>query len=229
MHDWQALVEVQLAGLPLEPQESAEVIAEVAAHLQELCEAMCREGIAQEEAARRALSRVGGWHELRHGILVAKRKEHPMQKRVQQLWIPGFLTLILSMVLLAVLQKSGWPARVVGPHSALLYLPWLATLPLPGALATYLSGRAGGSRGTTLLASIFPVVALGGAFLLMFPIGWALQVVIGRSFDFGWVATVLLKDAIGWIVTPGAALLLGGLLARLLLGARPSIRAMVIG
>jgi hypothetical protein len=35
MRDWKALVEQRLAGLALEPEESAEVIAEVAAHLED--------------------------------------------------------------------------------------------------------------------------------------------------------------------------------------------------
>jgi len=36
MPDWNALVEQRLAGLALEPEQRAEVIAEVAAHLEDL-------------------------------------------------------------------------------------------------------------------------------------------------------------------------------------------------
>ena len=46
----------------------------------------------------------------------------------------------------------------------------------------------------------------------MFPIGLVLAGITGRRVDFSVVATVLLKDGIGWLLLPGAALLVGGLL-----------------
>ena len=85
-----------------------------------------------------------------------------MQKRAQQLWIPGLLTLILSMVFLATLQELGFHARMVSWRDSdiLFYVPWLVSLPFFGALGAYISSRAGGSRGTVLLASVFPALAL---------------------------------------------------------------------
>ena len=229
MADWRALVEEQLAGLALDPEEKAEVIAEVTAHLQDLCEALCRQGIPKEEASRRALSQVGDWRYLRREILVAKGRRHYMQKRLRQLWVPGFLTLILSMLALALVRALGFRPRIVwsGPDEAFLYMPWLLSLPLFGALASYVSSRAGGSRRTALLASAFPALALTLAFLLMSPIGSALAGVSGRPNAFAVVAAVLLRDALGWLLIPGVALLTGGVLASWLRNPRPSSRDVV--
>jgi hypothetical protein len=58
-----------------------------------------------------------------------------MQNRLHQLWIPGFLTLILSTAFLMTLQKHGYQPRIVswnGPDTILLYVPWLLSLPLFG-------------------------------------------------------------------------------------------------
>jgi len=154
-----------------------------------------------------------------------------MQKRVHQLWIPGLLTMALSTVFLMTLQKYGFQGRTVSWRGSNihLYLPWLLSLPFLGALSAYISLRAGGSRGTVLLASIFPALAFTAAFLLMFPIGVLIELVIGRHSDFSIVAAVLLRDGIGWILVPGAALLAGGLLFHLLFGGRSSSRDTAIG
>jgi len=80
-----------------------------------------------------------------------------------------------------------------------------------------------------LFVSVFPVLALTGAFLLMFPIGLAIEGITGSQGDFSIVAASLLRDGIGWILVPGAALLGGGLLAHLLFSTRSSSRDTVIG
>ncbi|MGB2899435.1 MAG: permease prefix domain 1-containing protein [Candidatus Acidiferrum sp.] len=230
--EWEELVRAKLAGLAIEPREKREVIEELAAHLEESYEALLREGVAEQAAVQRALSQVTNWQDLQRKILIAKRREHTMQKRLHQLWIPGFLMLILSMVFLPMLQSLGFQPRSVswsGPGTILLYLPWLLSLPFLGAIGAYISSRAGGSRGTVLLASIFPALALTGAFLSMFPIGFILGRIIGRQVGFGVVATTLLRDGIGWLLVPGAALLAGGLLVQFLFSRRSSSQDTVIG
>jgi hypothetical protein len=231
MRDWKALVEQRLTGLGLEPEETTEVIAEVAAHLEDTCEQMLRQGMTEEAAVGRALSQAGNWKNLRRKIFAAKRREQPMKKRLWQLWVPGFLTLILSMLFLTVLYRLGLRGRLVwsGPNTIFLYMPWLAALPFFGALGAYTSSRAGGSRATVLFVSVFPALAFTGAFLLMFPIGLAIQWITGSQGDFSIVATVLLKDGIGWILVPGAALLAGGLLVHLLFSVRASSQNAAIG
>ena len=231
MRNWEALVKQRLTGLALEPGEATEVIAEVAAHLEDTYEEMLRQGLTEDEAVRRALSQVGDWKDLRRKILAAKRREQVMEKRVRQVWIPGFLTLILSMLFLTVLYRLGLRARLVwsDPNGILLYTPWLAGLPFFGALGAYISSRAGGSRATVLFVSVFPAIALTFAFLFMFPFSLTIELIMGRPVDFSSVATVLLKDGIGWLLIPGAALLVGGLLAQALLSIRSSLRSTAIG
>ena len=100
MPDWEALVGEQLAGVSLEPEERREVIAELAGHLEETFEQLRRQGLSEEAAAERALSQVKDWQSLRRKIQKARMKEDVMTDRVKQVWLPGFLTLFLSMMLL---------------------------------------------------------------------------------------------------------------------------------
>ncbi len=231
MPDWQQIVSQRLAGLALDATEKEEVHAELAAHLEESYAAFQEEGLPEKEAIHRTLAHVTDWHDLQCKIFIAKRRGHPMKKRTHQLWIPGFLTLILSMIFLAMLRELGFQPRIAGsgPNTVLLYVPWLLSLPFFGALGAYISSRAGGSRGTVLLASVFPALALTAAFLLMFPIGFIIERIIGSPVDFSTVATALLRDGTGWILIPGAALLVGGLLAHLLFGRRSSAQDTAIG
>jgi hypothetical protein len=231
MADWREVVRQRLTGLALDAAEKEEVQLELAAHLEESYEGFCKQGLLEKEAARRALEQVSDWQDLQRRIINAKRKGHPMKKRTQQLWIPGFLTLTLSMIFLTVLQKLGFQPRIAwsGPNTVLLYVPWLVSLPFFGALGADVSSRAGGSRGTVLLASVFPALALTCAFFLMFPIGLAIERITGNHVDFSIVATALLKDGIGWILIPGAALLAGGLAAHLLFSPRSSSQNAAIG
>ena len=224
MPDWQELVRQRLSGLALDLGQKEEVCKELAGHLEETHECLRKEGLPDADATQRTLAQVVDWHDLQHKILIAKRKGPIMKKRLHQLWIPGFLTLIFSMLVLAAFQKLGFQPRIAAssPNTIFFYVPWLLSLPFFGALGTYLSSRAGGSRGTALLASVFPVLALTGAFLSMFPIGSILGRIIGRRVGFSIVATTLLRDGIGWLLVPGVALLAGGLLAQLLFSRRSS-------
>jgi hypothetical protein len=226
MPDWQEFVQSKLAELRLPPGEKAEVMEELAAHLEECHESFRTEGLSEPEAIRRTFAQVADWRDLQRKIFIAKRRVHPMKKRVQQLWIPGFLTLVLSTLFLMTLQKLGFQPRIVwsGPNAILLYVPWLLSLPLFGALGAYVSSRAGGSRRIVLLASVFPVLALTTAFLLMFPIGIIVERVTGSHVDFSVVATALLMNGIGWLLVPGAALLAGGLFTQFFLSRRLTSR-----
>jgi hypothetical protein len=231
MPNWEELVRQRLSGVALDAAEKEEIQAELAAHLEESYEEFCQEGLPEREAVQRTLVQVADWQGLQRKILIARRREQPMQKRVQQLWIPGLLTFTLSAILLMTLQKLGVQPHIVGsgPSAVLFYAPWLATLPFIGALGAYLSNRGGGLLRTALLASVFPVLALTMAFLLMFPIGFVLERIIGSPVHFRIVATAILCDGIGWIFTPGVALLSGGLLAHQLFNRRAWPKETAIG
>jgi hypothetical protein len=224
MPDWQELVRRRLSNLALDAEEKDEVQEELAAHLEESYEVFCKEGLPEKEAVHRTFEQVADWRDLQRRIFIAKRSGHPMQKRVHQLWIPGFLTMALSIVFLVTLQKLGFNPRMVSWRDSdiFFYAPWLVSLPFLGAFGAYISSRAGGSRRTALLASIFPALALTLTFLLMFPIGFIVERIIGSQVNFNIVAASLLRDGIDWILVPGAALLAGGLLVHLLFGRRLS-------
>jgi len=230
MADWRKLVGQRLSGLALDAAEKEDVHAELAAHLDDTFQALQNEGLPEEEAAQRTLAQVPDWQDLANRIALAKNGGGRMKKRVRQLWIPGFLALILSALVLTALQKLGLQPRLIwsSARPVLFYGAWLLLLPFFGALGAFLSFRAGGKRETMLFASVFPALALGTAFLLMSPIGMAIERVTGHSNEFGMVASALLKDGIGWLLIPGAALLLGGFLAQLLFGPRSSSQATAI-
>jgi len=227
MPDWQKLVGQRLSDLALDAAEKEEVHAELAAHLEDFYESLRTKSLQEQAAIQQTLAQVANWPDLRRKILMAKKGRDFMKKRLHQLWIPGFLTFILSTVFLMTLQKLGFQPRIVGdgPNAILFCAPWLESLLFVGALGAYLSSRAGGSRGAALFASVFPVLALTTAFLLMFPIDLIVERAIGNHVDFSIVATALLREGIGWILVPGAALLVGGLLVQFLLSQRLTSRS----
>ncbi len=161
MPDWRQLVNEHLAALVLDPHDRAEVIEELAAHLDETFVDLRRRGLSEGDAARRCLSEVHDWRDLRRKIQIARRKEDPMTNRVKQLWLPGLVTFVLSMGFLALAQIFGpkpWILTWGHPPVALFYLPWLFSLPLVGAVGAYLSHRAGGSRRAIFSSIVFPVL-----------------------------------------------------------------------
>jgi hypothetical protein len=214
MRDWEALVRQHLAGLTLEAGERREVIAELAAHLEESFDELRRHGVAEEAAADRALLQVKDWRALRRRIQRARRKEDVMTDRVKQVWLPGFLTLFLSMMLLMAIQffgpkplivsTSGW--RMTAPV-AVIYVPWLLSLLLIGAIGAYLAGRAGASHRAALLAIVFPVLPYSIFFVIWIPVSLILDDHIGHNVMFN----ALLIGFVAWVVLPGVALLAGGL------------------
>src|ERR1700682_5480049 len=232
MPDWQELVRQRLSSLALDAEEKDEVQVELAAHLEESYEALRKEGMPEQAAVHRSLSQVTNWQDLQRKIFIAKRREHTMQKRLHQLWIPGFLTFTLSTLFLMTLQRLGFQPRIVswsGPGTILFYGPWLLSLVVFGAVGARLSSRAGGSRGTVFLASVFPVLALTAAVLFIVPIDLGVERILNRPVDFSIVATAILRDGIGWILIPGAALLVGGLLVHLSFSRRSSSQDTAIG
>jgi hypothetical protein len=225
MLDWDALVRERLAGSSLEPQEPREVIAELAGHLEETFEQLRRQGFPEEAAVERALSQVKNWQSLRRKIQIARSKENIMTNRVRHLWVPGFLTLLLSMVLLMVIQfigpkplivsVDGW--RVIAPV-AVIYVPWLLSLLPIGAMGAYLAGRAGASQRAMFLSIVFPVLPYFVLFIIAFPV----SVILDDHVAHNVMLTALLMGLIAWVLVPGTALLAGGLPIQLLRSRRES-------
>jgi hypothetical protein len=233
MRDWEALVERQLSGIALDPAESAEVIAELAAHLSETCDELRRHGMTEEEAVRRTLFQVEDWQKLSRMIQAARTKEKIMTNRVKQFWFPSLLTLLLSMGLLMLIQvfgpnpwlvarKSGW--SLVAPV-AVIYIPWLLSLPLIGAMGAYLSNRAGGSQRAVFSSIVFPVLPYLAFFLVALPVMAIFNDRLAHNIMFG----ALFVGLFAWVLAPGAALLAGGLLVQFLLSRRLDSRRIAGG
>jgi hypothetical protein len=226
MRDWREVVRQKLAGLALEPEDKREVFEELAEHLEETYQSLLRQGIAEQEAAQGALSEVSDWNDLRRRIDAAKTKENSMTNRVKQFWLPSVVTLVLSMGLLALIQifgpkpwlfgwnsSSRWP--LVAP-ALMVYVPWLLSLPLIGAMGAYLSSRAGGSRRAVLSSIVFPVLPYLALFLVAVPVVLILDDHVAHNVMF----SALFVGLFAWVLAPGAALLSGGLSVQFFLSRR---------
>jgi len=218
MTDWEALVRQQLAGLALKADERGEVVAEIAAHLEENFEELRRQGLSEEAATERALSAVKDWQSLRRKIQKARRKEDVMTDRVRQVWLPGFLTLFLSVILPMANEiigiKLGINPLIVSAHGsglkapvAVIYVPWLVSLLLIGAIGAYLALRGGASPRAALLSIMFPVLPHSIFFVIWIPV----SLILGDHFSHNTMPSGLLMSLLGWVVLPGVALLAGGL------------------
>lgn len=214
MLDWKGLVQHKLGSLALNAAQEDEVVSELATHLQEHYEVLLRSGLCEDEAARRVVIQAGDWKQLRYRIQKTKREDTNMTDRVKQFWLPGFLTLLLSMVFLMVIQFIGPRPLVVDPHGwrmmapmAVIYVPWLLSLLLIGAMGSYLASRAGASRRTMFVSTVFPVLPYLALFIIAFPVSLILDDHAAHNIMY----EALLMGLLAWVVLPGVALLSGGL------------------
>jgi len=225
-NDWNELVRSRLAGLALDPADRDEVQAELVAHLEETYEAFRADGLTEQHAVQRTLALAGNWQDLQRRISLAKNGGLPMKNRLHQIWFPGLLIFALFTIFLFLFEQLPFQPHLVA--SGIGYLPWLLPLPFLGALAAYLSFRAGGSRSASLFASLFPALGLAFAFLFMFPAGFFLERLFGWHVSFRTVATDLLRSPIISLLAPAIALLLGALPLQFLLSRRPTPSAKAI-
>lgn len=228
MPDWQELVRRELSGLALNAAEKDEVHAELAAHLEETYEGLVKEGEAEPAAVQRVLSLAGDWGELRRRIQMEKGSN--MTNRVRQLWLPGFLTLFASMILLMIIEFFGPRPQIVQLRGwsmiapvMVVYVPWLLALLFIGALGAYLSHRAGASQRVVLLSILFPVLP----HLCFCLIGFPMALILEEHFAHSILASAILLGFVAWVLLPGTALLAGGLPAQLFLSRRLTSRTSV--
>ena len=220
MPDWLELVRRELSGLALDAAEKDEVHAELAVHLQEMDEGLLKEGEAEPAAVQRVLSLAGEWGELRRRIQMAREKGSNMTNRVRQLWLPGFLTLFTSMILLMIIEFFGPRPKIVQLRGwsmiapvMVVYVRWLVALLFIGALGAYLSHRAGASQRVVLLSILFPVLP----HLCFCLIGFPMALILEEHFAHSILASAILFGFLAWVLLPGTALLAGGLLAQIFL------------
>jgi hypothetical protein len=185
MPDWQELVRQRLRGLGLDAGEKEEIYAELASHLEETYEALLRRGMTESEAIDRALSLAGDWRDLQKEIYSAKMRKDTMTNRVRQIWLPGFVTLVLTTVILVVTQIVGLKPWILARDGnlpvAVVYVPWLVLLPLVGAMGAYLSWRAGGSQRAILWCIVFPVLPFLASIVVVLPVSLMFDHFIAHS------------------------------------------------
>jgi hypothetical protein len=205
MMDWAQLVHDRLRATGLNLSDS--VIAELAAHLEETYELASSEGIAQPAAIKKAQQEIPDWSVLAQDIDRATSKEGPMNHRTRTLWIPGKVSLFGASLLMTLMQWSGMRPRLLwlGHMCMTFYWPWIAALPIFGALGAYLSRRVGGDLRTRLLAGLLPVLWLGLLGIVTMPLELAHQGL--TLFSFGYFVLAMTN----WVVIPGLALLAGTL------------------
>jgi len=214
MHDWRKFVQVQLAKLALPAGTKADVVDELAGHLDETYLELRGRGFSEEDAAQHALSEVKDWHDLRRRIQIARWKENIMPNRVKQFWLPGLCTLFLAMVLLEIIQIFGPSPWTPAPGNrlrmmpvAVVYLTWLLTLPLIGAMGAYLSYRAGGSRRAVFSSIVFPVLP----YLAFFVVGLPVVLILDDHVAHNITLPAFFVGLSAWVIFPAVALLAGGL------------------
>lgn len=211
MPDWKKLVRERLG--PYKPAYREEVVVELAAHLEETYETARLQGFTDAAAAKLTLQEVqevNDWHVLAADIHRAKSQEDQMNDdqmnpRTKSLWLPVLLTLLSASVSLMATQFLGLRPHLVWIKGMgiTLYWPWLAGLPLCGALGAYLSQRAHGPLPARLAASLSPALIMLIVMLLILPWGLALD---GLHF------LTLVSFGLGlanWVAVPAFALLIG--------------------
>jgi len=208
MRDWRAYVTEHLGSLADAPEIDAEVVGELAGHLEESEANLRTRGISLFDAERGTGALTGDWMELRRGIVAAKR-EGNMHERVKQIWIPGLVTLVAHSVFLAILQIGGvrpFVSHPGEPRQIVIYLPWLAVLPLIGAAGGYLSRRAQGSGWRVYFAaSLLPVIALGTFFVILLPLTFVIDPQVPMSIK----GQAILAGMLNWVLLPVPLLSVG--------------------
>lgn len=224
MPDWKALVRERLGKVHSSPAVEAEIIAELAAHLEDVCDELRLKGMSESDGMDLALKEMQDPDGLSGRIRCAKGGEETMNQasmnhramnhrtmnhRTKTLWLPGLIILTASMGWLMILQRMTLGPGMPGPwlHAGLAFLPylvWQLTQPLFGFAGAYLSRRAGAEPGTELAASLFPAI-------VMFGVWWALVacIVVTRYSHVSHQWPLVFAGALNWSILPGLSLFLG--------------------
>jgi hypothetical protein len=214
MPDWQDLVREKMTSLRLTSSQEEEIAAELASHLEEAYEEQRANGLAEAQAAEHAMGAVGDWGKLKRRIRRAKFEEGFMNDRTKQLWLPGMAAFWLSMACEGALGRLGGGA-ISGAHffnplnRAVFYGIWLLVQLAGGALAAYLSRRAGGTRSARLGSALFTSAIWFATMMIVITI-----CAVGRATGLAFTTLdfmPLIKPVFVVVLIPSAAMLLGAL------------------
>lgn len=216
MPDWQKLVHERLTQRPSGAEIGPEVTEELAHYLEDFYEASLANGLAEHEAAKRALAEVRNWPRLARNIQFAREGGEMLRQRIQTLWMPGFVAAILTLaVSVAVNRKAS--TLFAGPHRAMfVYGSWLLILAGIGAFAAGWSRLAGGSIANRAAAALFPAAAIFAALgsLVANPelkMGVIASVFSPSEVRISPILPGIANSVVGGILLPAVALLAGAL------------------
>ena len=223
MHDWQEIIRRKLIGVPLSRSQRENLASELATHLDDLYAELVASGIAEPQASAQCLEQLDDVQQIAAAAKRSQIWEHAMNQRSRTFWLPGLITLTLASVSLMVMQLFAFSRpRVywVDGVNVEVGIFWLLSLLPCGAFGAHLSRRAGGSRWSSVVVSLFPSLTMLGVFCVVLPIAIFIErntYVIHHLRSFG-------LALLAWTVVPGAALLLGAVpvLARMHTEHRPT-------
>lgn len=207
MPNWNHVVRERLKSKRLNLADMDSIISELAAHLEEAFDEAQAHGLAEEQALQIALQEVEDWRVLAAEIDAARCEEGTMNQRTRSLWLPALITLSGASVSLAVTQFMGLqPQQIwVGKMGMTFYWPWLASLPIFGAIGAYMSRRASGQTPIRIAAGLSPALVMLVVMFMILPRGLFLDGFhFFRLVHFG-------LGLINWVGIPAGALLLGAL------------------
>ena len=211
MRDWIGLVKSRLGPLGLNPQREAEVLAELAGHLEDLTAGLRKAGLSEEEALQRAQDAVPDWAMLRQRVRSVEKGGSFVGDVRKHVWLPGVYSLGIFFLCVAViglffrllyeggiLLSPDWRAQVAGASM------WCFMLTGLGAGAAWWSKRAGGSRRERMLAALFLPTVVTMVSLVVFLVS-----AIGLSLVLD--AYYVGRFALFGILLPAAVLIMGAI------------------
>lgn len=208
MADTREWVRKRLGETKLEPRREAEVVAEIAGHVEERIEVHLREGMPLANAQAAAFAEAGDWKKLKRAIQRAEAGEGFMYERFRKVWLPGFAALGACVVLARLAAFVNAEPLLVGRTNGLpflfLWVPFLVALPAVGLLAAYWSWRNGGDRRAQLRAAMFPA----GATTILFAVIIMRSMMLHQGVFFDRLA-LFLGVGISLVILPAAMLALG--------------------
>ena len=211
MPDWKKLVEQRLFSLNLPPSAKQEIVAELAAHLEDVYEAAKARGLDANFALELAQQEIHDWHVLLADLRRAKSKENSMNLRTRSLWLPALASLFASsLFLFALTEISLQPKLLVRLNSSAahwVYTVWIVAQIAFGALGAFLSRRVGGSRMARVVAATFPAIVMLATCAIVIPASALME---HNDFIFHNPGR-LWWGAFLWAVVPAVTLLLGAM------------------
>jgi hypothetical protein len=196
MPDWKQIVRKNFRVLGFCSPEFTE---ELAAHLEDIYEALLCEGLPAEAAFLRTMGQIEGG--CRGWLAMRFLLEELMTGFIREGALPGLLTSATACFVYWALELDHIRDKVIWLLGGQLPLWWWCLLPIFGALGAILSRRNGASRPQRFAASLLPSATLGILVLLIFVAGFTIS---GFVNHYQLVAARL--ESLG-VVPPGFALM----------------------